>query len=109
MAALREAMAELDDGEMTLIEGGARGADSLAHEIAHELGWRVETFPADWAGHGKSAGPIRNQKMLAEGRPDMVLAAPGGRGTADMVSRSERAGVPVVRLTASHSAGSEGR
>jgi len=33
--------------------------------------------------------------MLAEGEPDAVLAFPGGRGTADMVRRAKRAGVPV--------------
>lgn len=60
-AALKRRMAQLAQGEMVLIEGGARGADSLAHEIAAELGWTIETFPADWNAHGKSAGPRRNQ------------------------------------------------
>ncbi len=39
---------------------------------------------------------IRNQQMLDEAKPDMVLAFPGGRGTDDMVSRAEKAGVPVT-------------
>jgi len=54
-----------------------------------------ETYPADWDKHGKAAGPIRNQEMLDQ-HPDFVLAFPGGNGTADMVARARRAGVPVA-------------
>lgn len=35
--------------------------------------------------------------MLDEGRPDLELALPGGRGTGDMIARAEDAGVRVVR------------
>ena len=45
-----------------------------------------EHFPADWARHGNSAGPIRNGQMLAAGKPELVVAFPGG-GTADIVAR----------------------
>lgn len=51
-------------------------------------------FPRS-ATNGKAAGPIRNQRMLDEGKPDLVVAFPGGRGTADMVRRAKAAGVPV--------------
>ena len=73
-----------------IIHGGAEGADSLAASIAEELGIRVEEYRADWKTHGKSAGPIRNQRMLVEGDPDLVLAFPffDSRGTADMISRA---------------------
>jgi len=83
----------------TLIEGGASGADDIA------AAWTVEnedvelqTFHADWNKHGKAAGPIRNQQMIDEGKPDLVLAFPGGRGTADMVRRAKKAGVPVREI-----------
>jgi hypothetical protein len=36
--------------------------------------------------------------MLDEGKPDLVVAFPGGTGTADMVKRAELAGVKVVKL-----------
>ena len=78
-----------------VIHGGARGADISADVCALAFGIDVEVYPADWAKHGKAAGPIRNAQMLREGRPDAVLAFPGGRGTADMVRRAKRAGVPV--------------
>ena len=49
-------------------------------------------------GMAKSAGHIRNQVMLDKGKPDVVVAFPGGRGTADMVRRAEGAGIEVRRI-----------
>lgn len=84
---------------VTIIHGGARGADSMAGSAAHRHGVDCEMFPADWATHGKAAGPIRNQRMLDEGKPDLVVAFTNdlraSRGTADMVKRAERAGIPA--------------
>jgi len=83
-----------------VISGGARGADSLAEMWADERGIPVERYEADWGTHGKAAGPIRNQRMLEEGKPGVVFAFPGGRGTADMVGRARRAGVRVIEVRA---------
>lgn len=83
-----------------IIHGGARGADSLAAEWALENEHPMRTFAADWAGHGRAAGPMRNQRMLEEGRPILVIAFPGGRGTADMVARAKAANVPVIEVAA---------
>jgi hypothetical protein len=81
-----------------LIQGGADGADRLARMWCHTRLCRMENYPADWKAHGKAAGPIRNQRMLDEGKPDLVVAFPGGRGTADMVRRSRTAGVRVIEI-----------
>jgi predicted Rossmann-fold nucleotide-binding protein len=83
-----------------LIEGGARGVDAWAAMWARSHGIPVETFPADWNAHGKAAGPIRNRQMLTDGNPDLVIAFPGGRGTANMIRQAEAAGVPVQRAMA---------
>lgn len=80
-----------------LIHGGAPGADMLANDWAQGKLVQVRMFTADWHRLGKAAGPIRNQQMLDEGKPDLVVAFPGGKGTADMVARAEKAGVRVVR------------
>lgn len=92
--------AELDklprDG-LVIIHGGARGADTLAELWAARAGVSRHRFPANWDRDGKAAGPIRNQRMIDRGRPDIVIAFPGGRGTADMIRKAEAAGVPVRR------------
>lgn len=82
-----------------LIHGAARGADTLAADWALSHDVLCNAYPADWERDGKAAGPIRNQKMLDEGKPHMVLAFPGGKGTADMIRRAEAAKVPVVKVT----------
>ena len=84
-----------------LIEGGASGADRLAREWALGMNVKVETFEADWMAHGRSAGPLRNRRMFDEGKPDMVVAFPGGRGTADMVRQARRTSARVVVFTES--------
>lgn len=96
--ALKRWMNEAVGGQtdVTVIHGGARGADSLAGEIATSVGVPCLVFPADWERNGLRTGPIRNQWMLDEGQPDLVLAAPGGRGTANMVRRAAKAGVRVI-------------
>jgi predicted Rossmann-fold nucleotide-binding protein len=81
--------------EVVIIHGGASGADSLAGRYAAERGLTCEVFEADWKTHGRAAGPIRNARMLAEGKPDTVVAFPGGRGTANMVALARAAGVTV--------------
>ena len=81
-----------------IIQGGARGADELAFGWARANGIADEQYDADWETHGTFAGPMRNKRMLEEGRPDLVIAFPGGRGTADMVRKARRAGVEVVEI-----------
>jgi predicted Rossmann-fold nucleotide-binding protein len=83
-----------------IIEGGALGADRLARKWASRCAVPIVTYQADWQTHGKAAGPIRNQRMLDEGKPDLVVAFPGGRGTADMVRRAKAAGVRVIEVPA---------
>lgn len=113
-----------------LIEGCATGADQLAGDhgpavlggpggaVGWAWVWGVagDHHPAHWR-HGEScppdcrraigraAGPIRNGEMLAEGRPDLVVAfhldIARSRGTRDMVNRALRAGVPVLLVDGS--------
>lgn len=81
-----------------LIHGAAKGADSLAADWAKARGIEALPFPIapeDWDRHGRNAGPMRNQTMLDKGTPEGVVAFPGGNGTADMVRRSQRAGLVV--------------
>lgn len=99
-------------GFTVLIEGGQRtydrdkgevigGADYWARCWAMLMGVNVETVKADWKTHGKAAGPIRNQRMLDEFEPKLVVAFKGGAGTADMVKRSRKSGLEVIEVASS--------
>jgi hypothetical protein len=72
-----------------IIHGAASGADSLADRWAAEHNIPVHVFPADWNTYGRTAGPIRNKQMLDEGKPDVVVAFPGNKGTRNMVAQAQ--------------------
>jgi hypothetical protein len=87
-------------GISSLIARGARGADSMAEDWARTHNIECVVYRADWVGFGRAAGPIRNQRMLDEGKPDLVVAFPGGPGTADMTRKARDAGVEVIEVGA---------
>lgn len=95
---IRERISTLPPGSR-VIHGGCRGADQIAGDLAEQMGLEVSCFPANWSEHGRSAGPRRNQQMLVEGSPDIVLAfhedIESSRGTRDMITRARKAGIPV--------------
>lgn len=80
-----------------VIHGCAQGVDAKADIWASLNGIPRDRFPADWLKHGKRAGPLRNQAMV-DSKPDLVVAFPGGRGTADCVQRAKMAGIPVIEV-----------
>ena len=84
--------------EYTIIHGDAKGADSLADLFAYTYGTNLDVYPADWNTYGKAAGAIRNKQMLEEGKPDLVIAFPGGKGTANMVKLALEAGIEVMQV-----------
>lgn len=93
-----EAYYKVFDKDVFIIEGGARGADRLAKSWRMKRGIPGKTFPADWKKYGKSAGYKRNREMLIRGRPDIVIAFPGGTGTNMMCDIAYEDGVEVVRM-----------
>src|SRR5437868_12732432 len=57
-----------------VVHGGATGADAISGVVADQLGFVVREYKAKWKKYGKAAGPIRNQKMLDDEKPDVVIA-----------------------------------
>ncbi|MFM7465003.1 MAG: hypothetical protein ACKO28_05955 [Cyanobium sp.] len=96
-----------------LLHDGARGADQAIGRAAQQLGWRVQSLAAEWRRYGRGAGPIRNRRLLEQAMVEaqahtsqafsasvLVIAFPGGAGTASLVQQARRcasrAPVPVV-------------
>jgi len=85
--------------EMEIISGGAKGADTLAIDYAITNWCKFREYKPDYKKYGRKLAPLmRNQQMLDEGKPDKVVAFPGGSGTADMCRRAEKAGIEVIRV-----------
>ena len=95
-----------------VIHGAAKGADRIAGLWAIKNRVIQEQFPAKWSDlsapgadirvgvygeYNANAGTDRNQLMIDVGKPDAVVAFPGGSGTADMVRRAHLAKIEVIR------------
>lgn len=82
-------------GIRTVIDGAARGADSMAALWAIHNGRESLRYPADWDKYGARAGTIRNRHMAEHSKPDVVLAFPGGSGTRNMMGIARFMRIPV--------------
>jgi YspA, cpYpsA-related SLOG family len=78
-----------------IIHGGVSGAGALAEGWARRNGVAVVRYPPNWECFGKKAEKLRNDFMLADSRPDCVIAFPGGRDTADLIAKASAAGLQV--------------
>jgi YspA, cpYpsA-related SLOG family len=83
--------------DVTVVHGGAKGADTIASEIAQALGMKTEAHLADWQAYHKAAGPLRNQKMVDLGA-DVCLAflQPNSKGTANCIEKAKKAGIKTI-------------
>ena len=87
---------------LVIIHGDATGADRMAGSIAREMGIPEAKVPAQWGFYKKGAGPVRNRWMMRLD-PELVIAFPGGRGTANMKKQAEECGVEVWEIPQSSS------
>lgn len=98
-AMLHEVVDEIGRRHIECIASGdASGVDNLVREWCRNHHMPYRRFAADWHLHGKAAGPMRNARMLAEVRPSLVVAFPGGKGTQNMVALAVNHGVEVRRF-----------
>ena len=96
-----EKLSEDDKRRITIISGGAVGADTLGERYAKERGYSLIRFPANWDKYGKRAGYIRNAEMakyaVADGSYGVLFAFwdEESRGTKNMIETAEKYGLEV--------------
>lgn len=77
--------------------GDAVGADQMSHRWAKLRGVQPVAYEALWSFHpNKKAGTIRNKAMYAFRKPDLVVAFPGGTGTANMMKVASDGGTEII-------------
>lgn len=66
---------QLKDFQVVIVQGECpTGADYLAKITAQALNLTCVPCPADWAAHGRAAGPIRNSTMAEYGNGLLAFA-----------------------------------
>jgi uncharacterized phage-like protein YoqJ len=84
---------ELKDRQVVIIQGECpTGADYWAKHAAHALNLTCVPCPADWAAHGRAAGPIRNSYMAEHGSGLLAFWDGQSKGTADMITKMKAKG-----------------
>ena len=87
--------------KVTIVHGGANGADKMASNLAKRMGWEEEVWFADWNLYGRSAGPIRNKEMV-DSKPDFVLGfvvKGQSKGTEGCIKFAKEAGLDFMVIT----------
>ncbi len=102
--ALLHALSLADNQPLTVVHGDCRGADRLAVAVGRQClpsDTVFEAHPADWAKHGKAAGPIRNRQMVELGASVVLafyISEWPSRGTTSCVNLARQAGLPVLEF-----------
>jgi hypothetical protein len=83
-----------------LIHGSVTGVGIAAEAWARSSGTPVVRYPPNWKLYGKKAEGLRDAFMIEDSRPDLVLAFPGGRNTADLMQKAIDAKIVVLAIQA---------
>ena len=78
-----------------IVSGTAKGADTLGERYAKENKIKLTRMPADWDTYGKSAGPIRNGKMVEYSEGLLALWDKKSKGTKNCVELAEESNLRV--------------
>lgn len=60
--------------------------------------WDIHTFPANWAKHGKKAGPMRNREMAIYADELILIWDGESKGSKNMKAEMEKLGKPVYEI-----------
>jgi len=80
-----------------VVHGTCRGADVRAGHHARRMGHKIIEVAPDWVRKGRSAALIRNRQIV-DMKPRMLIAFPGGKGTAHAKKLAVKAGIPVIEI-----------
>ena len=86
---------ELDDPEIEIVCGCARGADSLGEEYGKSKGYKINYYKPNWDLYGRSAGMIRNNQMAQNADGLVAFWDGSSKGTKNMIDLARRRGLKV--------------
>lgn len=81
---------KMDECNVQVVCGCARGADTLGKQFAEEFGLKVLEYPANWDKYGKKAGYLRNEEMAKVGNALIAFWDEKSRGTGHMIDLAKK-------------------
>lgn len=90
------------DSSVTVVHGGARGADAFAAQWVRDFSCEgnpieAECHLADWTRNGRRAGILRNVEMVGAGAYVCLAFIRGNsRGATHCATVAEAAGIPTI-------------
>ena len=90
---------ENNEGDiMSIVSGGAPGADTLAEKLARELNVQMIVFKPDWTTYGKAAGIRRNTDIVNASTHMIAFPSRKGKGTQDSIRKAQKNNIPLKIL-----------
>jgi len=90
---VRNKLKDYNIGE--IVTGGAKGVDKAAEKYAYKNGIIVDIKEPDWDEFGKSAGPIRNSKIVNKAEYLIAFWNGSSKGTKDSINKAISDEIPV--------------
>lgn len=81
---------------VTIVSGGARGADTIGEMFALKHKLEIERYIPDWDKYGKAAGFRRNKQMAENSNATILFWDGESKGTLDMHSRTLEFNNPLI-------------
>ncbi len=83
------------NSKIIILSGHCTGTDTMAEKYAQDNGFGLEIYPAQWNLYGRSAGPIRNEQMVA--LSNFVIAFWDGKskGTKNLIQNAREKHKPL--------------
>ena len=84
--------------DITIVSGGARGADTLAERYAKNRGYKLIVREANWDAYGKRAGFLRNEEMAEMVDLCVGFVVGDSKGTTHMLKSCADRGVETIAI-----------
>ncbi len=88
----------LFDKDVVFCQGEAKGLDLMIKGYLKGNGYPVFGMDAQWIHYKDAAGSLRNKWMRDFFMPDLLIAFPGGSGTANMIELCNEKQITIWRV-----------
>lgn len=85
-------------GDLHIISGCAKGVDEAGIEFAKDNNLLYSEYPANWAEHGKSAGPRRNKEMADVADALLLIWDGESKGSLNMRTQMMKQDKPIYEI-----------